>query len=514
MEKIETQLAPTGWIRPSNHGRRVIVVSGAKGGVGKTVFSVNLAVYLATIGRRVVLIDADSGGANAHTMLGCERPRPTEKDRLGAEVETSVPGLRLLRVGLDRPGSGGMRHARRSRLLEGLRELDADHVVVDLGAGTVSTLVDLYLAADLSVYLTLPEPTAIENTYRFLRGAFARSLKSKTASPEVQRRVLSTARALGGAPAPLDLLNELQRDDDEGADAAFVLDRMRDFTPRIVMNQARVRADLELGDSMRTAVHRRYGIEIDYLGHIDFDDTVWSCVRARRPLLVETPGTKASKSIEKIVRRLLASDAGRVRRTLPRDVPFGSHHDYLEVDRGATDEEIRRAYKRAKDIYESDSMACYALFEPSELASVRARLEESYDVLLDPFRRKPYELSVFPDHAPEPTLVDLPSPDRVLPPLPEITPDTEFNGPLLRAVREARGLELSEISKKTKIGTVHLRAIEEDDFALLPDAPVYVRGFVAEFAKTLSLDPEQVCRSYVRRYKRYTEDKQAGGRLA
>ena len=96
---------------------KLLSVSGAKGGVGKSMLASNLAVYLASIGRSVVLADADMGGANLHTMLGVERPRPwmpappslEESDREDtglALLETPVPGLSLLHAGLDVPRRG------------------------------------------------------------------------------------------------------------------------------------------------------------------------------------------------------------------------------------------------------------------------------------------------------------------------------------------------------------------------------------------------------------------------
>ena len=82
----------------------------------------------------------------------------------------------------------------------------------------------------------------------------------------------------------------------------------------------------------------------------------------------------------------------------------------------------------------------------------------------------------------------------------EIGPETEFTGALLRKVREAHGIEVADISQRTKIGKAHLIAIEEEAFDALP-APVYVRGFVAELAKFLRLDPPQVQRTYLRRMR-------------
>jgi flagellar biosynthesis protein FlhG len=55
-------------------GRRIIAIGGGKGGVGKSLIAANLAIYLSQLGKRVVLIDADLGGANLHTFVGVDRP--------------------------------------------------------------------------------------------------------------------------------------------------------------------------------------------------------------------------------------------------------------------------------------------------------------------------------------------------------------------------------------------------------------------------------------------------------
>jgi flagellar biosynthesis protein FlhG len=477
---------------------RLVSVSGAKGGVGKSVLAANLAVYLASIGRRVVLVDADTGGANLHTILGVARAQP------GVVSETPVPGLRLLRAGLDERARGSLR-ARRAALADELRALDADYAVVDLGAGTSPGLLDFHLGAELSLFVTLPEPTSIENTYRFARHAFVRSVR-RAASGAQQRALLAKFGEAGGAPSPLDLWRRLEEDGDPLADSVRAW--MESFSPCLVMNQTRLRGDLELGEAIRTASRRRLGVSIDYIGHIDYDDSVWNSVRMRRLLLVESPGTKSAKTIEKIARRLLAIESGKTLRRGARVVPPESHHDLLEVDRGATDEEIRRAFKRGKEIYSAESVACYGLFTQPEIDKVRVRLEEAYDVLLDPARRRPYELSVFPADESERELVTekVRAPGE-LPPAPEITPDTEFNGALIRQVRESLGVELANISQKTKVALPYLAAIEDESFAALP-APVYVRGFVAELAKFLRLDPAQVSRTYVKRYRRYLEERE------
>jgi flagellar biosynthesis protein FlhG len=499
---------------------RILAVSGARGGAGRSVIASNLALYLSTIGRKVVLVDADPSGANLHTCLGMRKPISLLRaGRLGVRrpgtalieevtVRTPYPGLRLLHAGLDEPGPSS-RGERLVKLVSKLRSIDAEYVVIDMGVGTSRDIVDAYLAADIALFVTLPEPSALENTYQFFRAAFVRlaSQRAKTVGEhETMQRQL---RALGAAPPPLDLYRELVRQRSPAADV--VRDALESFRPYLVINQTRLRADLQLGFDMQSAARRRLGISIEYMGHIDHDDTVWTCVRNRRPLLLEVPGAKSSKKLEKIARRVLAMEGPAARRDAGRGVPSDSHHDLLEVERGATDEEIRRAYKRCRELYAHDSLACYGLLEPHEVESLRARLDEAFDVLLDPARRRPYELSIFPPGS-EPKLPEV-EPEvesEDVAPAPDISPDTVFTGALLKQVREAQRVQLRDVSQKTKIQLQYLRAIEEDDFAKLP-AVVYASGFVAEYAKVLRLDPQHVSRTYVRRYKRFLEEKQRGG---
>lgn len=518
-EPIEPERGPltTGGQRPL----RIVAVTGARGGAGRTVIASNLALYLSTIGRKVVLVDADPSGANLHTVLGMRRPISLPRaGRLGARrdgtalieevtVRTPHPGLRLLYAGLDEPGPSASRSERLARLLQKLRGIDAEYVVVDMGVGTGRDIVDAYLEADMALFVTLPEPSALENTYQFFRAAFTRYVRQRAKDAGEHEELQRHLKALGVAPAPLDLYRELSRQ--RASTAAVVHDAMETFRPYLVINQTRLRADLQLGFDVQSAARRRLGLTIEYLGHIDHDDTVWTCVRNRRPLLLEVPGAKSSKKLEKIARRVLALEGPGARRDSGRGVPIDSHHDMLEVERGATDEEIRRAYKRCRELYAHDSLACYGLLEPHEIESMRARLDEAFDVLLDPARRRPYELSVFPPGS-EPKREEIPLEVEGEEPgaLPEITPDTVFTGALLKQVREAYRVSLRDVSQKTKIGLQYLRAIEEDDFARLP-ALVYASGFVGEYAKCLKLDPQQVSRTYVRRYKRFLEDKQRAG---
>jgi flagellar biosynthesis protein FlhG len=511
-----------------------IALLGSKGGVGTSILAANLAIYLATLGKRVIAVDASPCGSDLGSRLGmpphvppyhapipafgadAEVALPWPEAELDIEsanplpsrepVEGPLPTLSLLHAGVGEPYRGTSRRSSLKDLQARLGKLDAQYFVVDLGAVLSDAAVSFWSGCEHRLAVAAPDPSALHGLYRLLRKSFAHSAL-QAAQDETQRAVLEEAFArAGNMPAPMDMarLEAAQRPEL----GRLLRQRISSMRFPFVINQARVRADIELGDQLGVASRRRYGVRPQYLGFVEHDDTVRMCAHRGKALLLETPGCRASRNIEKIARRLFASSEAR-RKESHRNVPANSHHDALEVDRGASDEEIRRAYKRMCAVFDADNIASSGLFDADGLAAVRARIDEAYDVLLDHARRRPYELSIFPETALEPNEEPEPEePEAELPPAPTITPDTEFTGALIRAVRQSQGTSLKQISESTKVGTNYLRCIEEEDFESLP-AAVYVRGFVTEVAKCLKLDPDQVSRTYSRRHKNQMTPKKA-----
>jgi curved DNA-binding protein CbpA len=83
----------------------------------------------------------------------------------------------------------------------------------------------------------------------------------------------------------------------------------------------------------------------------------------------------------------------------------------------------------------------------------------------------------------------------------EIEDTTEFSGDFLRKIREYKCVDLDRLSDMTKVSRMYLQEIESENYDRLP-APVYVRGFVFQYAKCLKLKPETVANSYVARMKK------------
>jgi flagellar biosynthesis protein FlhG len=383
---------------------------------------------------------------------------------------------------------------------------------MDLGAGTGPATLDLYLGADLGLTVTTPEPPSVEAVYRFVKALFQRLVRRLLVSDRFRMRIAERAQSeLGPLPAPQELMRALSRyDAGLGRMASVELGRLR---PRLIVNSTRLRTDTDLGVTMSEMSKRYLGVALDYLGHVEHDDAVWLSVRKSRPLLIDNPTSKSARNLERIARRALALLTVETSSGADSDAAPASEqtlYDVLGLHRGATDEELRRAYKRTRENYLSGSLALSSLLGSDALRREQVRIEEAHDTLLDPLKRRAYDASTFPEEAaetPRKPSVDhqaLEAERRMMQSelAREINAETEFTGKLLAKVREARGIELEEIAKATKISIAYLKAIEAEAFSELP-AMVYARGFVQELAKYLKLDAAQVTKTYLLRLRQW-----------
>jgi flagellar biosynthesis protein FlhG len=197
-----------------------------------------------------------------------------------------------------------------------------------------------------------------------------------------------------------------------------------------------------------------------------------------------------------------------------RDPAELDHYELLDVARDASAEEIERAYRIASATWAEGSLATYSLFSDDEVGSLRERIEHAFQVLSDAEARAAYDRGLAPEAAQVRIEDDLPfdldvaleAPEaraEALPALAEFVESLEeegvpYDGQRLRRNRLARGIELDQIARVTKISQTYLRFVEDEHFEGLP-AAVYVRGFVTAYARCLGLDPARVAPDYIER---------------
>lgn len=291
-------------------------IGGGKGGTGKTFLAASLAIGLARLGKRVIAIDADLGCANLHTALGAESPSATLSDFVKGRVkrlqdvlvDTSLPSLQLISGAHDFLEIANPRHTEKMRFIRQVQDLDVDYIILDLGAGTAFNSLDFFLAADRGILTVIPEPTSIENVYRFIKSAFYRRFKRAVRHPEIKALVAAAMDQKNerGIRTPHDLITGVEAiDPDVGG---RLRKTMAEFSPKLVVNQVRSQDDVALGLSMRSSCSKYFGIQVEYLGYVEYDDNVWRAMKRKRPPAMEFPDSCSSHGVERVLTNLLKGE--------------------------------------------------------------------------------------------------------------------------------------------------------------------------------------------------------------
>lgn len=292
--------------------QKVWAVGGGKGGVGKSLVTANLSICLALMGYKVVAIDLDLGGANLHTCLGVPIPEKTLSDYLTKKVRslnelltpTAINNLWVISGAQDDLGIANLKQMHKAKLLNQLGELQVDFVLLDLGAGTTFNTIDFFISADQGIITTLPEPTSIENSYRFIKSVYLRKLKQAEELLEIGPLIDQAMNAkLSQNSTPADLINRIiEINPVMGQKLKAEIGRLN---PKLIINQVRTQADIDIGFSMKLISKKYFGINLDYVGYLDYDATVWQSVKKRKPLLMEFPNSTLVNNFDRIIHRLL-----------------------------------------------------------------------------------------------------------------------------------------------------------------------------------------------------------------
>ncbi len=273
-------------------------VGSGKGGTGKSMVIANLAMLLARQGRRVCIVDLDVGGPDIHLLYGLFEPERTLTDFLTrkvgsiSEVIQTIPfcNVQLIAGTGNTLQTANMSYQEKQRLFRSLATIDADVLLIDVGAGTSYHALDFFMHSDIQLCVTSPEPTSIMDFYTFLQLATIRKALGSFLS---QSEVGTTLRensfdSLGQVFEAADGISPGARDLAQRA--------LRSFNPLLIVNKVGAGSRLNLL-KLRKLVQKYLGIYLPDLGEIPYDEQVDASLRAFLPVTEFAPNSPAARAL-------------------------------------------------------------------------------------------------------------------------------------------------------------------------------------------------------------------------
>ena len=294
------------------NGPIIIPVASGKGGVGKTLISVNLAYALANLGKRVTLLDLDFGGANIHTCMGYSVAPDGIGNFLNQRnsklqdyiLSTGNRNLSFISGDAEMVGIANITAAQKKKLISQIFHLDADYVILDLGAGSSYNTVDFFILSACGILVVMPELTSILNAYSLLKTAVFRRLFLEFKSiPEV-KDLFNEQIKKGGEDAWK--VSELLRMIKKVSPATYLkaLYFVNEMSPKLIMNMAISPTDIEMGEKIRKISRSFLNLDVDYLGFMYRDKSVHESINKRVPLAVSNPENGIYQAIAKVAYKI------------------------------------------------------------------------------------------------------------------------------------------------------------------------------------------------------------------
>ena len=293
--------------------RIIIPIASGKGGVGKSFLAANLSIALAELGKKVIAADLDYGGSNLHTCFGMHNTHPGIGDYLRAHygeledllVKTNTENLQFLAGDARSPFMANMHRAQKLKLIQNLRNLECEFLILDLGSGSTYNTLDFFGITRLGLLVTTPEHTSIMNMLTFLK-LFAFRVIERTVprnkSVEKKLRELYNLSVREGLLTVRNMLNEISAIDKEYAEKAK--QNWSLYTPRIVFNKCESPGDLELIKDLQNTLDENLMLHVDFFGCLYSDSAVPKAFYQRKTLNEAAPSSFILDDINLLAERI------------------------------------------------------------------------------------------------------------------------------------------------------------------------------------------------------------------
>ena len=295
---------------------QILPIASGKGGVGKSLLSANLAIALGQAGKKVVLADLDLGASNLHLALGHNVKNNsigtylTDKSSFQSIIEpTEYDNVSFIAGDSQIPGLTTLKAAQKTKLLRNFHSIDADFLILDLGAGTHQIILDMFLQSPQGILVTAPTVTATLDGYLFLKNSVFRLLnttyKRGSAGHQYLEQLKTNSDAMKSIYIPK-LVDQLSFVDP--VNTGLFKTRMNQFKPRLVMNMIDDPKDADRAQRIRNSCSQYLGMDLEYLGLMYRDQLQDKALSSRLPVIIYKPNCVLSQAIYRIAEKVIAAE--------------------------------------------------------------------------------------------------------------------------------------------------------------------------------------------------------------
>ncbi len=275
-----------------------------------------MGIAFARSGHKTVVVDADFGGANLHQTLGILSPPTTirdffdhkERDLNKLLLTTFVPQLYLLSGTAHCFGMADIKYGLKTQLIRHIRSLQAEYVLLDIGAGTAFNELDYFLQSDQGIVVITPEPMAVQNGYHFIKVCLMRRLMRLFRNyPEISALLQhSVDPDVPGNTITIPVLSEQIKNLGNGCFTSWQK-AIADFRPRVILNMMETEDDPDQATALQIAIRDMLEIYLDSIRHVHYDDRLRRAIMRIQPDMIMREDGVASQDVRAIVAELLAN---------------------------------------------------------------------------------------------------------------------------------------------------------------------------------------------------------------
>jgi MinD-like ATPase involved in chromosome partitioning or flagellar assembly len=301
----------------------MIAIASSKGGVGKTLIAANIAYYLTRQNRSATIIDLNLASPSLHTLFKIGAPAKTIKNLItvpGTQlsdlaVETEVKNLKLVCGSRDSLNIQENADSFANKLIDSVKRLSADYVIIDLGTGVSQFDAKLFLSAQTALLVGTPEPTAISNNLKFLKLCILQRLEEIFKDDAVSMETIRQAY-LSLDTAVKEKIKKLIKNIKDASKARHN-NRRINFFPEFILNMVRDDIDVTYAKAIDAHLNDSFGLNVKQAGTIPFSNQLRSQLKTDTINNLLKNANGSSTFYDKLIRKIITNSNGENKRHEP-----------------------------------------------------------------------------------------------------------------------------------------------------------------------------------------------------